>query len=331
MKFALESEWIGLDMLVNIFDAWVSDSEGLVLQYNDPHTFEKTNIAVKCAKRGNDVYRWRVKESLRKLEDLTYQNEIRFFKKGDLKPKTKCVFFVLTYDTKRCSMKEAWENVGVEFNRFMSWLRRRFGEASCFRTWEAFDNGYPHINAIVFFREREFSVWWDKASTSRIQEKREFEGGWHSFIDVEAVENLGSSFRYLLKYVWKVHNRESGSRDVKHDKTLSLMWLYRKRAFGLSGQFLRDLRQYRLDYGVLHNSNSKVQSDLYGNLIVRRWVFLGMADWGGLVALCKIGRRDLWHFEIDGLPSDLWKPHCEGVVRGGGDSKWFKRVKNPFE
>lgn len=299
---ALKSNWIDLDELREIFDAWVSHDEGFVIQSTDTTTFKKITVGVKCAKRGNDVYRWRVKNSLRDLEELTYLSDLTFFNKGDIQPKTRCLFVTFTYDIKRCSKDKAWENIGVEWNRCLSWLRRRYGPLSCFRAWEAFENGYPHIHAIIFFREAEFDVFYDKADQPRIQAKGNIEGSWHSFIDVTAVQSLGSSMRYLVKYLSKVHNRE----EVKHTTTLAMMWLYRKRAFGLSGEFLRDLRAYRLE-GVMPISNKKmVQLGLDGvPLSPSRWVFLGLCSWKEILDQRREERSDLWSYELVKVPRSL--------------------------
>jgi len=76
-------------------------------------------FAVKCAKRGNDVYRWRVSRRFKGLSSMA--EEIVFFNPKDRGvKKTRALFVTLTYDTKRCDFKDAWRNIGIEFNRFMA-------------------------------------------------------------------------------------------------------------------------------------------------------------------------------------------------------------------
>jgi len=105
-----------------------------------------------------------------------------------------------------------------------------------------------------------------------------------------------------VKYLSKVNDRE----EVKHETTLSMMWLYRKRAFGLSGQFLRDLKNYRLETR-LHNSNGKmVQIDLAGvPLLKSAWIFVGLCSWREILELRREDREDLWTYELRKVPRSL--------------------------
>ena len=156
-------------------------------------------FAVKCAKRGNDVYRSRVYHRFKglcsKAENLTFFNpEDRGTKK------TRALWVTLTYDVKLCEFGEAWRNIGIEFNRFMAYVRKQFGRVSCCRVFESFENGYPHIHCILLF-EASFSVFRDKKGQFRIHEKDIIAEGWHSIVDVEAMSSLAGGFFYLKKYL----------------------------------------------------------------------------------------------------------------------------------
>ena len=85
-------------------------------------------FAVKYLKRGNDVYRSRVYCRFRELSNLAEKTV--FFNPKDRRGQKKSValFVTLTYDTKRCSFDDAWQNIGVEFNRFMASVRKKFGK-----------------------------------------------------------------------------------------------------------------------------------------------------------------------------------------------------------
>lgn len=95
----------------------------------------------------------------------------------------------MTYDVKLSSFRDAWRNVGVEFNKFMAYIRRKFGKVSCCRVFESFENGYPHIHCILLF-EAWFSVFRDAKGQFRIHEKDIFAEGWHSNVDVKAMSSL---------------------------------------------------------------------------------------------------------------------------------------------
>jgi hypothetical protein len=218
--------------------------------------------AVKCAKRGNDVYRSRVESRFKGLARKAADFEF-FDPRARGAKATRALWTTLTYDTKLCSYKEAWEKIGEQFNKFMAHVRRHFGKVSCCRVFESFENGYPHIHCILLFQEYSFSVFRDTKSQFRINEKDVIAQGWHSNVDVKAMSSLAGGFSYLKKYLLKGIDFEKA--DSKGLKTLALCWIYRKRAFSVSGSFRKALSDLITD---LHNSNKKlVQVTLSGKFL----------------------------------------------------------------
>jgi len=216
---------------------------------------------VKCAKRGNDVYRSRV---YRRFKDLCgISDDLVFFNPKDRGAKTtRALWVTLTYDTKLCTFAEAWRNVGVELNRFMAYLRGMFGRVSCCRVFEAFENGYPHIHCILLF-ETSFSVFRDSKGRFRVYEKDSIAGGWHSNVDVKAMSSMKGGFSYIKKYLLKNNNVDKA--DSKALLTLGLCWAFRKRAFSVSGQFRKALSDL---IHIMHNSNrDSIQVSLSGEVL----------------------------------------------------------------
>ena len=85
------------------------DFEYLVLQRQTDNLLikgevDKETIAVKCAKRGNDVYWWRVWKRLKFLHNL--KNRTLFDPNGNVKL-SNVLFVTLTYDTKRSRNQES--------------------------------------------------------------------------------------------------------------------------------------------------------------------------------------------------------------------------------
>ncbi|MCD5401921.1 hypothetical protein LR013_04975, partial [candidate division NPL-UPA2 bacterium] len=279
------------DDVVERYKAWVSEDEYLLLQrtviepsLNASVKWDSEYIAVKCSKRGNDVYRDRVLESLssvrENLPDRTFFNpkERELHKK---KIRTSLVSVTLTYDAKRCSLYEAWENIGKEFDAWLKNLRKMYGRISIIRTWEASQNGYPHINAILLFNEHEFSVFRHK-SKFRIKEKASFSKHWHSFVDVQAVANIKRAVSYIIKYITKELFSE------KAILTRAMLWLFRKRSFSVSKEFVSGLK--RLD-NSMHNSH---QVSLTGERVTAIvWHFLGIFSKEEL----KINKSE-WNIQI---------------------------------
>ncbi len=258
-----------LDGIVNQFKEWAEDDTYMILTKWNKEKWKNDVFAVKCAKRGNDVYVSRVKSRFSGLE--RYSEDILFFNPKDRGVKaTSALFVTLTYDSKLCKYGEAWEQIGIQFNGFMSYVRRHFGKISCCRVFEAFDNGHPHIHCIILFKERSFSVFRDGKGQFRIYEKDIVAGGWHSLVDVKAMSSLAGGLKYLKKYLLKGVDLETADR--KGLKTLALCWAYRKRAFAVSGQFRKAVTDLITD---LHNSNKKtIQITLSGEKIAEECYFL---------------------------------------------------------
>ncbi|MGD2065973.1 MAG: hypothetical protein PVI43_02240, partial [Candidatus Bathyarchaeota archaeon] len=188
---------------------------------------ESDYFAMKLSKRGNDVYRHRVYQKFKGLASLADKTVFFNPKDRNSDKRTKALFLTLTYDTKLCSLWAAWDNIGKEFNRFMSHARKHFGKVSSCRVFESFENGYPHIHCILLFEETEFKVFRDKKGQFRIKEKGVLAEGWRSHTDAKALASLGRGLSYLKKYLLKCIDKEK--KDSKALKTLALCWLFCKR------------------------------------------------------------------------------------------------------
>lgn len=239
---------------------------------------------------GNDVYRFRV---YRRFKGLASKAEkLVFFNPKDRgEKKTKALWVTLTYDPSRCSFKDAWRNIGIEFNLFMAYVRKHFGKVSCCRVFESYKSGHPHIHCILLFEETEFKVFRDRKGQFRIKEKDAIALGWHSFVDVKAMYSLGKSFSYLKKYLLKSIDAEA--KDSLVLKTLALCWLFCKRAFSVSGKF-RQLLSDLIIY--LHNSNRQLrQITLSGEIIQEeKYHVIGFVP-ADVVRLNK----DIWFKKLD--------------------------------
>lgn len=273
-------------ILEDLFVYWRDLPEFIALRSelmnSKTYSSEWIHIAVKCSKRGNDVYASRVK---RRLNWLSNSESVQFFDASDCltdkKVFTSALWITFTYDTKRCSRLEAWEKqIGIEFNRSISALRRKYGKISVLRTWEASAQGYPHVHAILLFHEAKFSVfpWLAKDEdgkeklTFRISEKAQIASYWHSHVDVQAVSSTKKLFNYMRKYQTKTLLASDSPKGVK---TMSLMWLFRKRGFSVSGDFRARLHDSIM---AMHNSNmGEVQTRLDGSCEeASPWIFEGI-------------------------------------------------------
>lgn len=302
-------------VLPQLFEAWRDEEEYLVFRERsqDPPLY----LALKCSKRGNDIYRQRIKRRFAFL--MKSMDEEVFFHPNDFavdrKVKTKVLWLTLTWNTRLFSIRNSWKTeVSEGWNRFISAMRRRYGKISVLRSFEASRRGFPHIHAILVFHEKEFSVFPHLDSkeklTYRISEKSEFEDLWHSFIDVETFSSAKKFCFYALKYQLKVNESREGSSEGragsegKSSRTLSFLWLFRKRSYAVSGSFR--LIFSRLDER-LHISNMELGGS---------WELLGV--FSGKV----LGLSGEWVARVDperliGLLPDGNPDVDEGVVHYG--------------
>ena len=202
--------------------------------------------------------------------------EISFFDRKDRskRQKAKVLFITLTY-RRDGRIDTAWEDVGKDFNRWISGLRRKCGKIRVLRDWEAQSDGYPHIHCVLYFEEMEFQTFFYNGKW-RIDVKDELVKNWHcGFSDMFALSDLGAGVGQVVKYFTKVHKtiveEKYGRKSVS---TLAMMWVFKKRAYSVSRGF---------EGLVVENDENEVkryvgQVDLNGKPIFR-WFLVGF--WAG--------------------------------------------------
>ena len=153
-----------IEEIIQAYTNWVLDDRYMILERSKPGwdapksstMFERETIAIKSAKRGNDVYCHRVLSRFREFEDQP--TDLNFVYLDGSKMRTQVLWVTLTYDTKLKSQHQAWKAISKEYNLFMSKMRRVFGSISTDRTWESFENGYPHIHTVLLLNDFTFEV-----------------------------------------------------------------------------------------------------------------------------------------------------------------------------
>jgi hypothetical protein len=256
--------------LAEFYVGWRDFIEYMVLQKQEDNLrvkgeVDKETFAVKCSKRGNDVYWWRVAKRIGFLNDLP--NNI-FFDPHSTHKVSSVLFVTLTYDIKRSTVRDAWDKIGEDFNNWIRNLRKKFGRISHLRCWEASKKGYPHIHVLMIFHDYEFKVA-RIGEKYRILEKEEFEKSYHSFVDVQALRELRDGVKYVTKYLTKT-KKESPTQNL----TLAMCWLFRKRSFAVSGDLYELLKEEieKARKGILF------QVDLQGSKIDLgiQWIIIGV-------------------------------------------------------
>jgi hypothetical protein len=309
----MSMEGFDLNTVVYAYSYWVGFTEYMVFKGEHKFTHELRFKAIKCSKRGNDVYNWRISKRFKELNSL---KEVVFFDpRGNVK-KTRGLFVTLTFNPRGLRLDQLWESVGDAFNKWITRLKashkwfleynevkgkwERVSEIQVIRVWEAHKSGRPHIHALLFFRSSEFEVFrWN--GIWRIQEKGEFE--WeYGFVDVEALRSLREGVSYVTKYLGKLHEwgvtedieeevtlEEREGDSLLHSLpwgasrlTLSLLWVFRKKCFSLSKNWKG--RRSPFDWiSAMRSSNSQLglkvrQVDLEGQKV---WIWVRLGSYSG--------------------------------------------------
>jgi len=268
LEFSLDKD-LDFNELEKFYIDWREFIEYIVVQKQTESMktngeVDKETFAVKCSKRGNDVYWWRVGKRLKFLNGL---KDSVLFNPHSVNKLSNVLFATLTYDIKRSSIRDAWETIGKDFNNWIRSLRKKYGRISHLRCWEASKKGYPHIHVLMTFHDYKFQVKRIKGKY-RVLEKEVFEKSYHSFVDVQAIREVREGVKYVTKYLTKTKN-ESKTQNL----TLAMCWLFRKRSFAVSG----DLYEL-LQTSMVSNHRRLIQTDLVGKEITLNviWVFIGI-------------------------------------------------------
>jgi hypothetical protein len=269
LEFSLDKD-IDFEELERFYVEWRDYDEYIVFQKQTDKLsvtgeIEKGTVAIKGAKRGNDVYAWHLWNRLKFLYNL--KNQSYFDPHSNLKS-SNLLFVTLTYDVKLSTIRSAWDTIGEDFNKWIRNLQKKFGRVSYLRCWDASKRGYPHVHLLMIFHDYEFRIDARKSKhpKHRIVEKEAFEKSWHSFVDVQAIRKMREGIKYVTKYLSK-----SNSESQTHVLTFALCWLFRKRSFAVSGD-LYDVIQVSIGHRRI------IQTNLMGEKLSLNvvWVFIGI-------------------------------------------------------
>ena len=245
------------------------DSRGRTCYYD--HDYR----AMKLSKRGNDVYRWKVRQKFRSLSQLCDIARGHQFLSGRT-GESNFLFVTLTYDKNRCSEDYAWRNVGKELNLFFSKLKQEYGKFYVLRCFESFKAGYPHVHLLIGFETASFRVkrhiHRDGKPHYRLRNSalKKISGYWHSYIQAEGVKSLGA-VGYILKYIQKDLYVTDGYN------TVSKLWFYHKRSYDVSSGF-EDWISTSVEVVIAAESRQLDSITSYSNNVYRDWAYLTVVN-----------------------------------------------------
>ena len=240
-------------------------------------------------KRGDDRYSYLTCKKFNRL--ARYGKNLSYFGFGSHEAVSGSgLLATLEYDSNRISAGEAWQNVGLDLNRWICGIRSKFGNVSMVRVFESHDSGYPHVHALLIFHNYEFA---GKSLRNRrgkliyrvvgsdfdnLKSLSKGANRWnHGYSDFELVNSYRGGIRYLAKYLSKSTSfKEVGSKGAK---TLAMCWFFHKRSFGYQGEmFSDDVIGLSCNSNDVDSPSRFVGFDLLGNPFfeeIARWRLFG--------------------------------------------------------
>lgn len=279
IRAAYKNSFIDISRVVDLYKKWRDQNEYLWLEAINTNTEEViTNLFFKCSKRGNDVYKHRLKEKFDFLEKL---DPITFFLDTDKVKYSPMLFISPTIDQKKYSLNHSWHIISYEFHLFITKLRQAYGDCVYIRVWESHESGYPHLHLVVYFNKKWFKAIKhirkkDKKLTYIIPtvHKKRIEKMWRlGNMDIQAVQDTHGAFSEVKKYITKNIWSDKGI------KTNALVCLFNKQVYSISRC---DPYKKRMIYFKKHNiTDWRVQERIFMSKL-KKWAkkdFVG-AIWG---------------------------------------------------
>jgi len=295
-------DWVspGRDLLCSAYAAWVQNDEFLLLSSRRVGAVSAPLVvAVKARKRGNDVDVKRSKDRLapvydRLVEYVGGSTRYRFWNDTRCAGKTSLLFVTLTWDPAYSSRWDAWMTVGEEWNRFLAALLKEYGPVRVVRSWESFENGYPHIHADLAFEETWFNVWCDVQGNGSVkwrvddEPNRFIHGAWRpaKVVDVQAIyggdgehevrKSVNNTVWYVLKGADSDYSKME-SWSYKGLLTRSLLWFFRKKSWSASRSLVGPPGRLDSSPCVIQTAEPIVWTFL--GMVERSFTELGVFDW----------------------------------------------------
>jgi hypothetical protein len=304
-----------VDFMQEVYLKWVSSPEALILKGTNTSTGEERMIGVKCSKRGNDVFNKRLDGKLSFLESLKSEG-FELFDSADFtldkKVFSSALWVTLTFDSKLCSMDEAWKRIEDDWNSWITNLRNRYGQIMALKFIQAFPGkkqgkrgeafAYPHIHAVLLFKEAKFSVYPQLVEKNEVDEKVNHEvslryrinekdelvsqGKYHSNVDVQALRTFKSISNYCRKYGQGTYNVINDDGEVNDEALINctMGFFYHKQSYSASRALQGELSDLIMQMRLSKSSNPRFQARLdgSGSFSVWKWESKGVRSWGEL-------------------------------------------------
>jgi len=232
-----------IDNVVYSYRDWLSRIFYVICYRLNYDTLDFEFSMFRGVKRGDDRYSSVV---MRKFERLySVGRDLVFFSYGTRgKVRGSGLHVVLEYDSNSIRLSNAWLRCGVDFNRFMTRIRKKYGRISIVRTFESHESGYPHIHVFLIFHDHVFTGYSGRDRRTGKIVYRIFGADWaffkscwreYGFSNIVLISSFAGGIRYLSKYLAKSTSARSAGSSGKLIRGLAMCWIFRKRSFSMSG------------------------------------------------------------------------------------------------
>lgn len=129
---------------------------------------------------------------------------------------------VTVSDKRYANGKEAWEATSKAFPELIRWVRKERGECEYMRVLELQNNGMPHFHCLlrcnyIPFRQI-LRAWRDLIGKPREDEFNGIPPKEWAGVNLKKIDESFATFRYLVKYLTKLHKIEWTDRHVSYSR-----------------------------------------------------------------------------------------------------------------
>ena len=274
---------------------WVKQKLYVLLWATNITTGETIYTTIKGRKRGDQDYSNQIIGKFFKLGKKT-TDTIFFNKKQRENIEGNAILATLNFDSNKYTITDSWENSGKYWNQFLTNIKNKYknqyGKISQIRVFESNENAYPHIHAIIIFRDHKLQ---GKRMYSQKQgriinrlfgvDHQKLKTSWkYGFSDFQLISSYKGAIKYLSKYLEKSTNYKLAG--TKGQKTLALAWVFSKRSFSASKNLYNDVIEVKTnsilvnEFGVEYREIC-IGIDLFQEKIIQkhtRWKLFGFCQ-----------------------------------------------------
>jgi hypothetical protein len=151
-RSAVATYGFSVDTIISYYQEWVVEPFYVVVVGFNKLKCDYEYRAFRSAKRGDSKYSFKVRERFDALKHAVDKGVEWFnWRETDrVKISSPCIYITLTYDRSH-DLEDSWLEVGRDFNRYISRLRRKYGKIHVVRAFESHKDGYCHVHAVLLF------------------------------------------------------------------------------------------------------------------------------------------------------------------------------------